>query len=121
MKTKIRYFLPAVILITMLSFVVNVSVKPKGEVVTIQTSAICESCKKRMEKVLKSTDGIMEANLNLNSKKMKVKYDPALISAEQVRTVISNIGYDADYIKKNEEAFAKLPHCCQRPDAGDKH
>jgi copper chaperone CopZ len=121
MKAQLKYFLPAVILITLLSFVVNVSVKPKGEVVTIQTSAICESCKKRIEKELKNTDGVLEANLNLGNKKIKVKYDPAKISADQVRTAISNTGYDADYVKRNEEAFKKLPHCCQQPEQGGMH
>jgi copper chaperone CopZ len=113
MKTQVKYFLSAAVLILFLSFGANAAVKAKTNTVTIQTSAICESCKNRIEKALKATDGVKEANLNLNNKKIKVKYDPTVISDEQVRTVISNTGYDADYIKKNEEAYTKLPKCCQ--------
>ena len=120
MKKHAIHFLSATALIMVLSFGLKAAVKGKGETFTIQTSAICESCKKRIEKVVKSTDGVEEANLNLNNKKLKVKYDPARVSPDQIRAVVSNSGYDADYIKKNEDAFAKLPHCCQHPDSEGK-
>ncbi|MDB5282382.1 MAG: Heavy metal transport/detoxification protein [Bacteroidota bacterium] len=120
MKKHAIHFLSATALIFILSFGLKAAVMPKGETVTIQTSAICESCKKRIEKVVKATDGVMEANLNLNNKKLKVKYDSAVISPDQIRTAIANSGYDADYIKKNDEAFNKLPKCCQHPEDG-KH
>ena|ERR1019366_1234171 len=121
MKKQAIHFLSATTLILILSFALKAAVKGKGETVTIQTSAICESCKKRIEKAVKATDGVQEANLNLNNKKIKVKYDPALVSPDQIRTAIANTGYDADYIKKNEEAFNKLPMCCQHPEEGEKH
>ena len=121
MKKHAIHFLSAAALILVLSFGLKAAVRGKGETVTIQTSAICESCKKRIEKAVKATDGVMEVNLNLNSKKIKVKYDAAVISPDQIRTAIANSGYDADYIKKNEEAFNKLPKCCQHPEEGEKH
>lgn len=111
MKTQIKYF-GALILITLVSFT-TLSAKAKSEVVNIQTSAVCESCKARIERALKSTDGVLSANLNLSDKKIKVKYNSDKITAEQIRTVIANTGYDADNVKKTPEAFNALPHCCQ--------
>ena len=80
---------------------------------TIQTSAICESCKNRIEKALKATDGIVSANLNLDNKKIKVKYDPTKLSPDQIRAAIAGTGYDADGVKANADAFKALPPCCQ--------
>jgi copper chaperone CopZ len=114
MKNHIKSFATAFVLIFFLSAGLSAAVKFKSETVSIQTSAICESCKRRIEKALKAVEGVEEAILNLNNKKVKVKYDPAKVTADQLRTAISNTGYDADNVKKSETAFNKLPHCCQK-------
>ncbi|MBL0308292.1 MAG: heavy-metal-associated domain-containing protein [Bacteroidetes bacterium] len=115
MSTLTKSFFSAIGLIILLSAGLEAAVKPKSETVTIHTSAICESCKKRIEKSLKATEGVLEASLNLNNKKIKVKYDPAKTSPDKIRQTIANTGYDADDVKKNEAAFDKLPNCCQKP------
>ena len=109
----------AAVLIAVMSAGVSAAVKQKSETVTIKTSAICNSCKNRLEKALKATDGVEEAALNLNNKKMKIKFDPAKTNANQLRQVIANTGYDADDVKKNETAYNNLPHCCQKPMEGE--
>jgi mercuric ion binding protein len=121
MKTRIKYFAGALLLIMLLASSASVSAKAKAEVVTIQTSAVCESCKARIERALKSSDGIIEANLNLDNKKIKVKYNPEKTSPDQIRTIIANTGYDADNVKKTAEGFSKLPHCCQKGGAACEH
>lgn len=120
MKPTIKSFVSAIALILFLSVGVYASEKQKSEVVTIQTTAICGMCKKTIEKAVLATDGVEEAVLNLNTKKIKIKFDPAKTSADKLRTVIANTGYDADGVKKNEDSFNKLPECCQRPMPGDK-
>ena len=119
MKKTMREFFCAVILIAVMSAGLSAAERQKNEVVTIQTSAICGSCKARLEKALKATDGVEEAMLNLNNKKMKIKYDHSKTNADKLREVIANTGYDADNVKKNEEAFNNLPPCCQKPMEGD--
>jgi len=115
MKKTMKEFLCALILITAISAGLSAAERQKSQVVTIKTSAICGSCKARLEKVLKATDGVEEALLNLNNKKVKIKYDPTKIDADKLREVIANTGYDADEVKKNTESFDKLPACCQKP------
>lgn len=121
MKMMIKQFISAIVLILVMSVGVYAAEKGKSAVVTIKTSAICGSCKARLEKAVKAVDGVEEAMLNLNSKKMKVKYNPEKTSPEKLREVISATGYDADGVKKNEQAFGKLPQCCQTPMPGDMH
>jgi mercuric ion binding protein len=114
MKAHTKYIALSGLLILFLCSFVSAPYKLKPEVMTIQTSAVCENCKARIERALKSTDGIISASLNLNDKKIKVKYDPEKTSPTQIRTLIANTGYDADDVKRNTEAFNKLPHCCQK-------
>ena len=121
MKTQVKFFAAAIMLVAFMSSFAGAPAKLKTEVVTIQTSAVCESCKARIEKVLKNTDGVIEANLNLDNKKIKVKYNPEKTSADQIRTVIANTGYDADNVKKSDEGFKKLPHCCQKAGGACEH
>lgn len=121
MNPTIKSFCASFVLIALLSLGLSAAEKSKNETVTIQTSAICGSCKARLEKTIKATEGVEDALLNLNNKKIKIKYDPSKTNPDKLRQVIANTGYDADGIKKNEESFKKLPECCQKPMEGDMH
>lgn len=87
--------------------------KSKLETVVIQTSAECGDCKNRIEEGLNYTKGIKFAELDLETKKVTIKYLPAKITLQQVKEKISSIGYDADDVKAVPEAVQKLPACCQ--------
>ena len=115
MKTTIKSFLNAFLVIAIMSVGVQAIGASKSKVVSIKTSAVCGSCKARIEKALTSSEGVEAAVLNLNSQKVKVKYDPAKTSPEKLRAVVVNTGYNADDAKANEEAYHKLPGCCQKP------
>lgn len=121
MNKYFRSFTATLVLIMLVSVAVQAVANQKSKVISIKTSAICGSCKARLEKALKATEGVEEAMLNLNNKHMKVKYDPMKTNPDKLREVIANTGYDADDVKKNETAFSKLPECCQRPMEGDMH
>ncbi|MGO3727980.1 MAG: cation transporter, partial [Enterococcus viikkiensis] len=65
---------------------------------TVETFAItgmtCANCSARVEKELKTTDGVLEANVNLATEKATVQFDRTL-SAEQVIQRVEAIGYGA--------------------------
>lgn len=113
MKSTMKSFVYAFVLIAFLGIGIEAAAKTKTAVITIQTSAVCGSCKARIEKALKATDGVMEASLNLETKKVKVKYNPDKLSENQVRLAITNAGYDADDMKADKTAYNQLPGCCQ--------
>lgn len=83
------------------------------KVAFIQTNAQCGECKERLEGVLNFTSGIIYSDLNLDDKKIEVKYNTKKISLAEIKTIISEIGYNADEIKAVETAQNKLPTCCQ--------
>ncbi len=85
----------------------------KTETIQIQTSAQCGDCKERIEGKLNYTKGIKFAELDLETKKVTVKFKPESISRKEILEIIAAIGYDADEIKAKKEDIEKLPACCQ--------
>ena len=85
----------------------------KFKTIIIQTSAECGDCKARLEEKLNYTSGIKFAELDLESKKLTVKFATSKITEAQIKEIINEIGYDADDQKAKKEAVQKLPLCCQ--------
>ncbi len=94
--------------------------KGKKVKASIQTSAVCDGCKFRLESNVKKIDGVKSAVLNLGNKQMKVQFDNSLTNIEAIRQVISATGYDADDVKADPAALEKLPACC-KPGYKGKH
>jgi copper chaperone CopZ len=88
--------------------------KAKMQTVDIKTSAICESCQNRVEKALNKTKGVSKASLNVDTKIVTVKYDPAVITVDNIRLAIAKTGYDADDVKADASAYSSLPSCCKK-------
>ncbi len=85
----------------------------KYEVVKIMTTAECGQCKDRMESKLNYVKGIKFAELNLEDKVLTVKYNKKMISKEEIKKQITQLGYDADEMKADPNAYEKLPACCK--------
>lgn len=85
----------------------------KVQEIVITTSAECGTCKKILEEKLNYTKGVRFAELDVATKKLKVSYSPKKISADEIRKVISETGYDADEVAANPNSQQALPACCQ--------
>lgn len=72
----------------------------------------CEQCKKRIEKAAK-TDGVKTAEWSEDKKIITVTFVPSKVSVDQIQQNIAKVGYDTEKYKADEEAYNKLPHCCQ--------
>ena len=90
---------------------------PKYKTIEIKTSAICGECKERIENALNYTKGVKFAELNLETNIITVKYKTAQTDDAAVKKVVSELGYHADDVERNAEAFKNLPGCCQDPNA----
>ena len=103
------------LLITMLFLMTGMTTAQtsKTSTVLIQTSAECHSCKVRLEDKLNYTSGVKYAELNLEDKKLKVKFNTKKITLAEIRKIIAETGYDADDVKAIPEAVKSLPACCQ--------
>ncbi|WP_337041231.1 heavy-metal-associated domain-containing protein [Emticicia sp. 17c] len=87
---------------------------PGSAEVKIKTSAICGMCKKRIERDLGLTKGIVNSNLNLDDKVVTVTYNPKKTNPEKIKKAISKIGYDADEVVADQKSHDALPSCCQK-------
>lgn len=84
--------------------------------VKIQTSSVCKMCKATIEKDMVFEKGVKESNLDVKTGILTVTYVTKKTDPQTIRERITQIGYDADTLKRDKEAFQKLPDCCQRPD-----
>ncbi len=88
----------------------------KTEEIKILTSTQCEMCKKRVETAMAYEKGVVRSDLNLTTKVLTVVYKPSKTTPEKIRKAVAAVGYDADDVPANAEAYAKLPPCCKKPD-----
>jgi len=86
----------------------------KTAVVKIKTSAVCGSCKTRIEKNLAYEKGVTGVTLDLETKIVIVTYKPDKTDPDKLRLAISKIGYDADNVPADPVAYEKLPPCCKK-------
>lgn len=104
-----------VIVLTLLTSLVSCAILQGGEKPTdiIQTNAECGMCKKRIEGDLNYRKGIVFAELDIASKNLTVKYNTSKITLDEIRIIVSEIGYNADEVKANKKSQSELPACCQ--------
>ena len=95
-----------------------------AQVKALQTAKIktptigCEECKNRIETYLKRYDGVTYVLVNWRQKNVTVKYLTDRTNIEEIKTAISNCGYDADDIPAFEDAYKRLPKTCKKPEDG---
>ncbi len=97
--------------------------KRKGvQTITINTPGIlCETCKQRVEDYMIREEGVQKVQVDYKHNKTKVTYVAERTNENNIKTAIANLGFDADDITANKEAYDKLPSCCRRPeDGGDE-
>ena len=55
----------------------------------------CPSCVAKIEKALKSVDGVAEAKVFFNTGRIEVQHDPAQADPEELVSAIRSVGYEA--------------------------
>lgn len=101
-------FIPAIMWATLPEYA-------KTKTISIRTSAICGSCKKRLESGLSPLPGVIAVRLNLNNKKLSVKFDDQQTDAAKLKQAIAALGYQADELAPRKDAYTQLPECCRKP------
>ncbi len=55
----------------------------------------CASCVNRIERYLRKVDGVAEANVNLATETASVRFDPARVDLDDLRSAVEAAGYEA--------------------------
>ena len=86
---------------------------------TIKTPTVqCEKCKTRIENYMSHEDGIVKINVDYKKKITTVTYIPDRTNVENIKALIANVGYDADDVTAEPDAYKRLPTCCKKPADG---
>lgn len=56
----------------------------------------CTGCSQRVERALKNTDGIEDANVNLETREAKITYNKDEISYNQICETIVDAGFEVE-------------------------
>src|SRR3954453_859442 len=54
----------------------------------------CASCSNRVERFLRKTDGVLDANVNLATEQARVRFDPALVGRNELTHAVEAAGYN---------------------------
>jgi mercuric ion binding protein len=86
---------------------------------TINTPTVqCEKCKARIENYMSHEDGIVKINVDYKKKITTVTFIPDRTNIENIKAMIANVGYDADDVTAEPDAYKRLPTCCKKPADG---
>lgn len=107
-------------LLSLLAFVtVSFAQQKAVQTVVIKTpTVVCDDCKARIERYLSREEGIQSVNVNVKKKTTTVTYLTDRTNVEDIKAAIADVGYDADDVKAEPDAYKKLPSCCKNPTAG---
>ena len=84
---------------------------------TIKTPTVqCEKCKARIENYMSHEAGIVKINVDYKKKTTTVTYMTDRTNIENIKAMIANVGYDADDVTAEPDAYKRLPACCKKPD-----
>lgn len=114
-------------LFAIMAFVDVSAQKATKEELSIKVSSQCSICKETIEKALAFEKGVVNATLDLETDIVKVVYKSSKTTPEKIKKAISDVGYDADDVPANKEAYNNLPDCCKKPEdqqhdhSGHKH
>ncbi len=77
----------------------------------------CAACQAHVQRALRKTPGVREANVNLMTREASIAYDPAAIDAQQLVSAIRDSGYEAELPAQVRNVLAEQ----ERLDAEQQH
>ncbi len=87
-----------------------------GHVMVDLPTIQCDNCKQTIETGLVKTAGILSVNVDVEGKMAHINFDSNVLSAMDVDHAIAKLGYQANEMKADPEAYAALPDCCKVPE-----
>ncbi|MCB9326463.1 MAG: heavy-metal-associated domain-containing protein [Lewinellaceae bacterium] len=84
-----------------------------GQKASFKVYGNCGMCENRIEGALKNVKGIQSADWDVDTKMMAVQFDNEVISLDEIKKKIADVGHDTDKFQAKEEVYTNLPGCCQ--------
>ena len=109
------------ILLSIILIVGCSSIKNQGKSNNLQIDEIniptaqCNMCVANIENALNEIDGILKYKVELETYRVKVKYNTDKLSLQSIEQLISKAGYQANNLPADIDAYNKLAMCCRLP------
>ena len=102
----------------------HVATAQTGNVATavIASSIVCDhclecgTCGESIDDTLLGLNGVKNIAIDVKANTITVYYKPEKIALEEIKKAIVAIGYDADEMKADHQAYDKLDACCKAPE-----
>ncbi len=117
MKTKVLITLASLLFMAYSGFSQESKQQKKDskyESISVQTSAVCGDCKKRLEHEISFEKGVKSVELDNETKVLTIKFKKGKNTKEDLKKAITKVGYDADEMLADQKAHDALPKCCQK-------
>ena len=86
---------------------------------SFKVMGVCEMCKKRIEKALK-TKGVETADWDIDTKMLSVVFDTTKITLDKIHVRIADVGHDTELKQSKESTYKALPDCCHYREMDEK-
>lgn len=104
------------LLLVIVGFGFTASAQKTTEKAVIKTPTVqCDMCKERIERYLVRAQGVTAVKVDVKKKTTTVTWIKDRTNIENIKTEISNTGYDADDVAAESTAYNRLPKCCKKP------
>ncbi len=108
---KTQHILVTLGLLLTISWAASAQKPPKKAEVKFIVYGNCGMCEKRIEKAL-DVKGISFSDWDRYTKEVYIKYNPRILSEEELHKLIAAVGHDTDKAKADTAVYSKLPGCC---------
>jgi len=81
--------------------------------VSLITNGVCQKCADRFKENVPYFKGVKSYTYDMKTAKLTINYDAKKTNPDQLRQEVSKLGYNADNVKADAAARAKLPACCR--------
>jgi len=72
----------------------------------------CGMCESRIEEAAAGLDGVITADWDQETKMLRLEFDPATVTVDQIELAIAEVGHDTENQRANDAAYEDLPGCC---------
>jgi|SRR5665213_810791 len=101
------------ILLAAFSVSANAQQKAVQKVVISTPGVLCEACKTGIENHLAHEDGVASVKADYHKHTVTFVYYTDRTNVENLKTELANMGYDADDVTADPDAYKRLPVTCQ--------
>ena len=108
-----KTFIPGIIFLSLFSTSSFAQQKAVLKAVIKTPGVQCEACKTRIENHLAHEDGIVSVKADYRRHTVAVVWVTDRTNIENIKTALANMGYDADDVAADPDAYKRLPATCR--------